>query len=55
MFDPISGPRVFGIPPGADFPLVLVDEILAHYRGKPPEDLARARILVNTRRMQRRL
>jgi double-strand break repair protein AddB len=55
MFEPISGPRVFGVPPGADFPKTLVQELLAHYRGKPVEDLARVHILVNTRRMMRRL
>ncbi|NNE88938.1 MAG: double-strand break repair protein AddB [Silicimonas sp.] len=55
MFEPIAGPRIFGVPPGADFPKALVNEILAVYKNRPPEDLARARILVNTRRMQRRL
>ena len=55
MFEPVSGPRIFGVPPGADFPKELVDHLLAAYRTKPVEDLARVTILVNTRRMQRRL
>ena len=55
MFEPIPGPRVFGVPPGADFPKELVGQLLHYYRNEPPENLARVRILVNTRRMQRRL
>ncbi len=55
MFEPSDKPRVFGIPPGADFPRHLVDEVLARYSGRSPQDLARVRILVNTQRMQRRL
>ena len=55
MFDPGTQPRLFGVPPGADFPRVLVDKVLEAYDGRPPEDLARVRILVNTRRMERRL
>ncbi|NNE80107.1 MAG: double-strand break repair protein AddB, partial [Silicimonas sp.] len=55
MFEPSDIPRVFGVPPGADFPQVLVNRVLGHYLNAPPEDLARVRILVNTRRMHRRL
>ncbi|MEO9823629.1 MAG: double-strand break repair protein AddB [Paracoccaceae bacterium] len=55
MFEPMSGPRIFGVPPGADFPKELVDHLLNYFRTKPVEELARVTILVNTRRMQRRL
>ena len=55
MFEPMEKPHLFGVPPGADFPAVLVENILAAYQNKPPEDLARLRIIVNTRRMERRL
>ena len=55
MFERSEVPRLIGVPPGADFPRVLVDRVLAAYQGRPPEELARLRILVNTRRMERRL
>ena len=55
MFEPSEKPRIFGVPPGADFPSHLGDDVLDRYADRPPEDLARLRILVNTRRMQRRL
>lgn len=55
VFDAASDGNVFGVPPGADFPKELVQYLLAHYSERPPEDLARVSILVNTRRMQRRL
>ncbi len=54
MFEPSECPRVFGVPPGADFPQVVVERILDAHSGRAPEDLARVRILVNSRRMQRR-
>lgn len=46
---------IFGLPPGADFPAELVDGLVARYGDLPPEDFARIRIYVNTRRMQRRI
>ena len=55
MFDPCDHPRVFGAPPGSDFPALLAQKILSAYENRPPEDLARVLILVNTRRMERRL
>ena len=55
MFDPSDIPRVIGVPPGADFPKVLAENVLAAHVDRPPEDLARVLILVNTRRMARRL
>ena len=55
MFEPSETPHIFGVPPGADYPQVLAEKVLTHYAKRPPQDLARLRILVNTRRMQRRL
>ena len=55
MFEPSDRPRVIGLPPGADFPAELATGILARMKDRPPEALARVTILVNTRRMQRRL
>ena len=56
MFDPNApGPRLFGLPPGADFAGDLIRGIEARLAGAPPADWARTTLLVNTRRMQRHL
>lgn len=55
MFDTTGKARVFGLPPGADFPKALVQGLLAHHAGHPPEALARVQLIVNTRRMARRI
>ena len=55
MFDPTDAPRVFACPPGADFPRALVEGLRAHYADQPPEALARVHLIVNTRRMARRI
>lgn len=55
MFDPADFPRVFGVPPGADFPKVLVDGLCHRMAGCPPEDMARVEVIVNTTRMARRV
>jgi ATP-dependent helicase/nuclease subunit B len=55
MFEPLDTPRVFGMPLGADFPRELVRGLLAAYDGQPPEALARVHLIVNTRRMARRI
>lgn len=55
MFQPSPDPRVFALPLGADFPAGLVSGLLERMRDHPPEALARVELLVNTRRMQRRL
>ena len=55
MFDPSRFPRVFGVPLGADFPRALVDGLIGEYRDQPPEALARTHLIVNTRRMARRI
>jgi len=55
MFEPGKQPRVFACPPGADFPRLLVDGLVARMTGQPPEAMARVQVFVNTRRMQRRM
>ena len=55
LFDRIDRPRVFAVPPGADFPATVASGLIAQAHGQPPEALARARILVNSGRMRRRL
>lgn len=55
MFDPADAPRVFALPPGADFPARVAAGLIDRMRGRPPEALARTEVFVNTRRMQRRL
>lgn len=56
MFEPQDAPpRVFALPPGADFPRALVAGLLQRLDGRPPEALARVTIHVNTARMQRRI
>ena len=55
MFKPSETPRVFGLPPGVDFPHALIGGLLDRMKNQPPEALARVEIFVNTRRMQRRL
>ena len=55
MFDPTETARVFGLPPGVDFPRALLAGLLDRMGEQPPETLARVEIYVNTRRMQRRL
>lgn len=55
MFEPQSEPRVFGCPPGADFPAEVVERILTKSAPLDPGALARCTIFVNTARMQRRM
>ncbi|WP_238366415.1 double-strand break repair protein AddB [Mesobacterium pallidum] len=50
-----DGPRVFGLPPGVDFPAALVAGLRARLAGQPPLAMARVRLVVNTTRMARRL
>ncbi|WP_085790802.1 double-strand break repair protein AddB [Roseivivax jejudonensis] len=55
MFDSDGGPRVFAVPPGADFARAVVDGLRTRMKGHPPEAMARAELFVNTRRMERRI
>ena len=55
MFEPGAIPRVFGAPPGADFPRAIVDGLIKAYENESPHALARVHLVVNTRRMARRI
>lgn len=55
MFDPASHPRVFGLPLGVGFPKALVNGLVSRHANLPPEALARVELIVNTRRMARRI
>jgi double-strand break repair protein AddB len=55
MFEPTPDPRVFGMPPGVDFPRALARGVLDRLGDAPPETLARVELIVNTERMGRRL
>lgn len=53
LFDPATpAPRVFALPPGADFPALLVQGLLARMQPHPPEALARVQLFVNSARMR---
>ena len=55
MFPDSKSPRLFGLPPGADFGRVVVQGLERRMQDQPPEALARVTVYVNTRRMQRRI
>ena len=55
MFEPSLTPRVFGVPVGVDFPKALVNGLIAQMSDQPPHALARVDVIVNTRRMARRM
>lgn len=55
MFEPSDKPRLFALPPGVDFPAELIKGLDARLAGQSPEALARVQLIVNTRRMERRI
>lgn len=55
MFDPQKSPHIFGIPNGVDFPKALVSELTKRMSHLPPHEMAQVEIIVNTRRMARRM
>lgn len=55
MFKPNDHARVFGLSPGTDFPTAFVKGLREHLGGAPPHAMAKVNVIVNTRRMQRRL
>jgi ATP-dependent helicase/nuclease subunit B len=48
-------PKLFGLPPGVDFPSALVEGLLQLMAGGPPEAMARVTLYLNTQRMRRRV
>lgn len=55
MFEPASHPRLFGLPPGVDFPRTLVAGLRARLSAAPPEAMARVTLYLNTTRMRDRV
>ena len=55
MFEPGETARLFAQAPGVDFPQALVDGLRARMKDAPPEAMARVHLIVNTRRMARRI
>lgn len=55
MIFPEPGPRVFALPPGADFPTRLATGLRARLTGQPPEAMAGVTVFLNTQRMRRRV
>lgn len=54
MFEPGS-PRIFALPPGADFPAAVVSGLIERMAGQPPQAMARVSLYLNTARMMRRV
>lgn len=54
MFNP-DETRVFGLPPGVDFPRALVTGLRARMSDKPPEAMGRVTVYLNSTRMRRRV
>ena len=55
MFEGQKTPRLFAQAPGVDFPQALVDGLRLRMADFPPEAMARVHLIVNTRRMARRV
>lgn len=53
MFEPATAPRLFALPPGANFPELLVSGLVTRMAGHPPEAMARVALYLNTSRMLR--
>jgi ATP-dependent helicase/nuclease subunit B len=53
MFEPTDRPRLFALPPGADFPAELVRGLIERSHDKAPEAMARVTLYLNTGRMLR--
>ena len=48
-------PRIYGIPLGSDYPLEFINGLIQRYADRPPHELARINVIVNTSRMRSRL
>ena len=55
MFEPGDRRRIFASAPGVDFPAALVDGLRTRLCNQPPEAMAHVELIVNTRRMARRI
>ncbi|MEL6609825.1 MAG: double-strand break repair protein AddB [Pseudomonadota bacterium] len=55
MFDSSTAPRVFHVPCGVDYPAALIAGLERRMAGAAPQDWAAVTLIVNTRRMERRI
>ncbi|MHA7874824.1 double-strand break repair protein AddB [Roseivivax sp.] len=55
IFEDAPTPRLYALPPGADFPAELVRGLTARHESLPPEAMARAELFLNSARMRRRV
>lgn len=55
LFDPTDGPRIFGMPMGADFTREFTLGLIDRLDRLPPHEQARVEVYVNTARMKRRM
>ncbi|MFY0616076.1 double-strand break repair protein AddB [Shimia sp.] len=55
MFDFTTGPRVFALAPGVDFPKAFVHGLRERVSDDKPQDVAKIQVIVNTTRMARRI
>jgi ATP-dependent helicase/nuclease subunit B len=55
VFKPTPSPRIFALPPGCDFPKLLVAGLQARMATAPPEAMARVTLYLNTNRMMARV
>ncbi len=55
MFDPNPTPRLFALPPGADFCAALIQGMRDRLQNEPPEAIAQVELYVTTGRMMRRM
>ena len=49
-----AAPRVFGLPPGADFAAEVAAGLAARMADRPPQDMARVQVFVPTARLRAR-
>lgn len=55
MFESSMQPRIYGLPPGANFPALVARGLRDRMSAHPPEAMARVEVIVNTGRMQAQL
>lgn len=55
LFDPTDGPRIFGLPMGADFTREFTLGLIERLDRLPPHEQAQVEVYVNTARMKRRM
>ena len=53
MFEKDPRPRLYGLPPGADFARELVAGLIARTAHLPPDALSRVTVYLNSARMRR--